>query len=72
VVEGLTRLEGLVWKDAAMRVGEVGHGEVEFLSNAHLQRCEAIWSRGSKEQTRSHIMAWSYINRLPIIIQINH
>ena len=71
MVEGLTRLEGLVWKDAAMRVGEVGHGEVEFLSNAHLQRCEAIWSRGSKEQTRCHVMACEH-NRLPIIIQIDH
>ena len=30
VVEGLTRLEGRVRQDAAKRVGEAGHGEVEF------------------------------------------
>ena len=48
-----------------------GMGRSSSLSNAHLQRCEAIWSRGSKEQTRCHVMACEH-NRLPIIIQIDH
>mmetsp|Transcript_14249 Transcript_14249/g.62026 ORF Transcript_14249/g.62026 Transcript_14249/m.62026 type:complete len:249 (+) Transcript_14249:1947-2693(+) len=35
-----------------------GMGRSSFCRMRILQRCEAIWSRGSKGQTRCHVIAW--------------